>query len=789
MEPTPSQKAAYRDVLKPVLQAVKHYRGSEASAEDVLKKAIDAESWIKANFPARAPHEVERELGRYEGKKALPTFNDLLGRCLERLRKLFSRHASVESIAKGLHIPVREIDGVIIPPAPGAPSFYVGAGGDDRPSVTFAERFMTLVNALQSIGVYADDLIIHKGTLLKNQMREVSYLLVEIPRLGGDLLVCDQVGEATYVSIRPLGVDAYLRMTKADLMASPDIFRVVFYDSSQWSKEILDRLSLNTLGRKVNIENFLALRDEAQRRYDPHQLVEYDIHQRNRFDIGGHKLYAIASAVGLPGRALAEGLWLEVCAKIWGEQHSAIEKPLRVAREERALFEYLGQDRARWRLEFEKQFSAEQFVALPTWGADVTRRQDVRIGSKGLGGIATALGVTIDPLRNTLTFLEFAAEIWGREHPAVAGPLSREREREEMLEYLGSDPARWRVEVERLMTPEQFWSMPIDGPVGVASRKKFEILGLGIDAFARKLGVEGSARSRLLPFYEVCAKLWGDDQPAFTGTLKELRANTSLREGLGEDPSQWIDAIKGCIAAEEFASLKFEAEKGEPSRRTFHVGGKGLRGIGRIFGITACAATSDEGFRELFVKVWGAQHPAYALLPAKRTLDESLLDGLGTDVAKWRAEIEKVFTVEEFVALNQTQRYELKVAGLGLFALSNRLGSFDSRYRVLGFLELCATLWGAEHPAIKERLERARQAQVRKSELLVDPELIKTIVRETCSREDFVASPHAYRLNPRLAGLGPVTFGRLFGVATTPRWTREQRAAVAHVVWGGSSTI
>ena len=96
MVPSASQRAAYREVLKPAVQAVKDYRGTEASADNVLRKAIEAENWIKANFPDRQACDVELELISGAGKKTLPSFNQLLGRCLERLQRLFRRIQSVK---------------------------------------------------------------------------------------------------------------------------------------------------------------------------------------------------------------------------------------------------------------------------------------------------------------------------------------------------------------------------------------------------------------------------------------------------------------------------------------------------------------------------------------------------------------------------------------------------------------------------------------------------------------------------------------------------------------------
>ncbi len=707
--PTPQHIKDYRQALLPALRAVKAFRGTEASAERVLNEAIRAENWIKETFPGRSVADAERDLTK-QGR--LPSFNDILGRCLTRLTSLFRNEASVSGVLSGLSIPIREVSGVLVPPAESEVNPEAqGDRSDQKKGTAFKDRFLKLLTELQQMGVYADDLIVHRGQLLKSQARQASYLLVEIPRIQADILVCDQVGEATFVSTRPLGLQAYLQLTKPELMVTPGVHRVAHYNDEQWSREIVTHLGSKVLAPKIDISNMLSIRDGMKARFTAEELVAYDVKARNKFEVDGHKVYAIARGLGLPGRALAEEMWLEVCARVYGEAHPAIAAPLEKAREERRVLDALGTARKLWATEFEKQFTPEQFIALPTWGS-TTRRQDVRVANRGLIGIATILGCESEPLKNTLEFLKFAADVWGKDHPVIRRALVQERLRVRKVRHLGGDPERWRKEIEKIAPMAAFIKLPMRSEGDVIGKQQLEIAGLSIDAIARALGVEGSPRSRRLPFLELCAKLWGED-PCFAKELHTLRAHESVGGDLRKDQEKWKSAIKERFTAEQFAQIPWSDDSGGLTRKGVKIAGKGLHSMGRIMGVAESAATSEEGFRGLFVAVWGKDDPAYSLLPQARQVDDKLLSALGTDPQKWRVEVEKKYSPEDFINLPQTGRAQIKIAGLGWFAMSTLLKTPGKKYSLEAFVEMCAQLWGREHPAVAQRLAGLKRQEGR----------------------------------------------------------------------------
>ncbi len=76
------------------------------------------------------------------------------------------------------------------------------AGEDAKPfeGPVFEPRLREVVMALQTKGIYFDDLVIDVGRVRDNQMRKWPYVIVTVPRLNVQIAVADQKGEAMFVA-------------------------------------------------------------------------------------------------------------------------------------------------------------------------------------------------------------------------------------------------------------------------------------------------------------------------------------------------------------------------------------------------------------------------------------------------------------------------------------------------------------------------------------------------------------------------------------------------------------
>ena len=72
-------------------------------------------------------------------------------------------------------------------------------------------------------------------------MRQLSYALIEIPRLNKQILVCDQIGEATFVVDGIFSRETLLSLSKEKLQQQyPDkVRRIIYNNIKQWMEELL----------------------------------------------------------------------------------------------------------------------------------------------------------------------------------------------------------------------------------------------------------------------------------------------------------------------------------------------------------------------------------------------------------------------------------------------------------------------------------------------------------------------------------------------------------------------
>jgi hypothetical protein len=61
-------------------------------------------------------------------------------------------------------------------------------------------RLAWALAALKTLRIYGDDLIVRVGRVDADMMREHPYIVLEIPRIGKQIILCEQVGNRTFVS-------------------------------------------------------------------------------------------------------------------------------------------------------------------------------------------------------------------------------------------------------------------------------------------------------------------------------------------------------------------------------------------------------------------------------------------------------------------------------------------------------------------------------------------------------------------------------------------------------------
>ncbi|MDR2338354.1 MAG: hypothetical protein LBE20_06920 [Deltaproteobacteria bacterium] len=124
----------------------------------------------------------------------------------------------------------------------------VGQGATKFKQPEFEPRLSRLVKALitdKELKLDRNKIMLYEETLQDNQMRKAPYVLINIPELNKGILVCNQIGEATFV------IDGYylpdmiakgIGRTKREFVVKDGV-RIIKNDEAQWLNDILSALT------------------------------------------------------------------------------------------------------------------------------------------------------------------------------------------------------------------------------------------------------------------------------------------------------------------------------------------------------------------------------------------------------------------------------------------------------------------------------------------------------------------------------------------------------------------
>ncbi len=762
---------AYLGYLAHVQDAINRYTGTEEGNQQVLNTLIALEQWMMRVFgtpPHKLPDEVERRItATYSPDNAERTISDYLDMARDQVAQLVRGELSPEQIAEQLNILLITAEETILPPD--ERRGILPGNGEGVTSREYDPRLQLLITFLQEHEIFTDDLILIRGVNLPSMMRGESYVLVEIPRIAKQILVCNEVGEATFVSERMLQRELYFQCTKEELLEHAGIHRIVFNNPEQWQEEIaaaLFRLD-EPIGRKINVRDREQCRQAIQEQWTAEQWLALTHQEKKDMAIHGRKINAIARSIfGLentrPKGARPIGYrldFLELAACIYGEDHPSIQPLLERERENARALAELNNDPARWRTFLQERIAAEQWVAT-----NMVDKDELQFFGVSVKSIAKIFGFTENNTDYTrLLHLEVGARIYGENHPTIAPVLQQERTNIRMQEELGMGAERWRAEISQRVTPEAWASM------SSKERQEFSIHGVKLHLIARVFGVQGNP----LPFarhLEVGTKIYGEE--AMHAFAAAVRAHEEELQHLGTDPELWRRAISERASQEEWVDMK------DVPRRKFSIGGKKPQAIARIFGLQGQGRSLVKNrveFLELGACIYGKEEKLIqaALTTAREEAMPFLIAGEVNDNPKkqkptpeqWRAFIQSQFTAEQWVA-GIGERQSLRFKGTGLKALATIFGISGTNPRAIrvDYLELGARIYGESHPAIQSLLLAEREKLDSMKSLGNDPETWKRLIREQVTPQQWMEWGQKERHQFSAHGKGLSAIATIFGL-------------------------
>ena len=94
---------------------------------------------------------------------------------------------------------IHRLSGIVLAPRTQEMPTITGEGNRPFEKPRFDQQLSRLMKVLQDMNIFSNDVLISIGDVNPKSWRDVSYAVVEIPELNRTVLVCDQVGEASYV--------------------------------------------------------------------------------------------------------------------------------------------------------------------------------------------------------------------------------------------------------------------------------------------------------------------------------------------------------------------------------------------------------------------------------------------------------------------------------------------------------------------------------------------------------------------------------------------------------------
>jgi len=294
------------------LSAADSFTGTTESTDRVLLPTlIKLEEWFIRNIEDK-DRAILEEVQSALSLKLRPrnteivTVNRMTDRAIDHLgHGAIPSHSPSEITQAFTGIARQKCERILIPPDP---QEILGGDGEGRwEEPQFQPRLETLIRELNRVGIRTDELISTDGPAEEGRMRRVSYALLEVPRLWREILVCNQIGEASRVVKAPLGIEAYQRMTKSELdqfpePSTPFAIRVICRDTREWAHEVITHLLKNVdlkNRRSIDIPFVQLLRSKMKSSMTPQEWVAMSEGEIHSFIHNGDNIDVLFQKLGL----------------------------------------------------------------------------------------------------------------------------------------------------------------------------------------------------------------------------------------------------------------------------------------------------------------------------------------------------------------------------------------------------------------------------------------------------------------------------------------------------------
>jgi hypothetical protein len=299
-------------------------------------------------------------------------------------------------------------------------------------------------------------------------------------------------------------------------------------------------------------------------------------------------------------------------------------------------------------------------------------------------------------------------------------------------------------------------------------KDQLTIHGRKLMAIAGLFGVEWQGNQ--YSFFELGARIYGEDDPCIQPKLAELR----LSKNLDGEPQRWADAIRATYTAEQWASMTAK------QRLKFRVHGKGLNYVSSVFGVEGDPIGYERVHLMIGAKIYGREHPALR----ERLNEEERMHEIGDSQERWKDIIKGKLGAEQWVKMTAPERHALTIEGRGLTFIARVFGiGQNAIYNSLPFIELGERIFGPE-PAITQLLSKLRTEAEQQERLGEDRGKWRAEILARISPQAWLRTKSADRKQVQIAGFGLMRIGGIFGLKGNPKSDNLLYRELGNIIYG-----
>lgn len=606
-----SDRQRYRELQDELEQKTAEFDGSLAANNDVLRTLIETEGLLKKVANTEVKDRAERLQMEEQASEALGgvrvTIDGLIDGVYERFERSMDEHVENPiAIAERLEIVHRQIENVLVPP--GQQEVQMGDGTAEWEEARFEGRVAHLIRALQEREIYTDDIVMTVGTVDERMIRQMSYALIEVPKIGAEVLVCNQVSEATFVSRTHRSLATYMAHTKEALGQELGLVRIVCHDLDSWGTDVIEAMfeGWDGEGRQVNVQDMVEMRSVLQEKYTAEEWANFTQRQRREIRVLGMGLSKIARIFGVSGHPREDRYaHIELGAKIFGEDDQHINKIFTKIRTDRDRKNSMGNDAQKWK-DAVKDSATSTYTAKQWLDLTYEEKGKLEVEGKKLGALATLFGLKGNPRDDRVLYLELTSRIFGKNNPTILAAKKVLEKKQEGDNEMGDDREKWRSAVQKQYSLDEW--MKLSSSDG---RKQVKVKGKKVPALATIFGVNGNARDDRCVYLELGIAIFGDKNQV---VAKELALEEQRREKrerrkeaakkMGTNTEEWKKVLAEKYSAQQWVSMT------QTIKKDVEVNGRKLRAIASIFSIDGNPVSNHDVHIQIAARIFGADDPA-----------------------------------------------------------------------------------------------------------------------------------------------------------------------------------